>query len=213
MAARRLGRDSLGVLFHAAAVTVPPVAMAAVCVLPAWTVPLREGWPPPTVAAAAWIAVELILFGQRRRADFSPIGPVRTNASGVAAGQKIEKTPGTAAEDAFRNDSLSAPGEEERDGVVQQSVRRRDGRGTEMISGTVRGDLPAGAERISLHVIFCPALARTPRVEAEPIGGPWSEIEAIHPYPHGIRFDIKLAAPTQDEAAVTVQYYAYSEPE
>lgn len=102
------------------------------------------------------------------------------------------------AEDVDADDSL----------VVQQLRRVRDEAGTESIHGTLRAEFAVGQRHAILHAGFCPPLARLPIVEAETSDGPDAVVRVVQAFAHGVRLEVRLAEPTDEPCAVTVEISA-----
>jgi len=96
--------------------------------------------------------------------------------------------------------------------VVQQQTRSRAADGTEVLCGWLRVPLAAGQRSASVHVAFCPPFPRTPEVAVQQREGPAARIKAVQLLPHGARFDVRLAQPSESAGSVLLEFSAQSEP-
>jgi hypothetical protein len=92
--------------------------------------------------------------------------------------------------------------------VTQQFTRCETPDGAEELSGWLRLPFAAGQRTGSIHVAFCPPLRVTPELEVEQIEGPQARIKTAQLLPFGARFDLKLAAPTEEPTTVLLQFTA-----
>ena len=92
--------------------------------------------------------------------------------------------------------------------VIQQQVRSRSPDGTELLRGWLRVPLVPGQRSASVHVAFCPPFGRAPRVEVEQRAGPSARIKSAQLLPHGARFDLKLAQPSESAGFILVEFSA-----
>ncbi len=93
-------------------------------------------------------------------------------------------------------------------GVTQQLTRSETADGAEELSGRLRLPFAAGQRTGSIHVAFCPPLRVTPEVIVEQIEGPEARIKTAQLLPYGARFDLKLAAASEEPTAVLLQFTA-----
>ena len=96
--------------------------------------------------------------------------------------------------------------------VLQQLTRSRAADGGEHLSGWLRVPLAAGQRSTSVHVAFCPPFARTPRTAIRQLEGPQARIKTGQLHPHGARFDLKLASPSDALCSVLLELSAQAEP-
>jgi hypothetical protein len=92
--------------------------------------------------------------------------------------------------------------------ISQQLTRRESGDGVEELCGWLRLSFEPGQRTGSIHVAFCPPLRVTPELEVEQLEGPEARIKAAQVLPYGARFDLKLAAASDEAAAVLLQFTA-----
>jgi len=98
------------------------------------------------------------------------------------------------------------------DNVMQQLTRRRTPDGIEELSGWLRMPFSEGQRTTSVHVAFCPPFPRAPELAVEQLDGPTTRIKTAQVLPHGVRFDLKLAASAEKRLTVMLQFSARSEP-
>lgn len=80
--------------------------------------------------------------------------------------------------------------------------------GREAIRGRIRAVVPAGRRGGSAHVAFCPPFRATPLVTVRPAATSGLTISPGQVLPHGVRFDVKLAAPLPRRARVRIEFVA-----
>jgi len=98
------------------------------------------------------------------------------------------------------------------DNVIQQLTRRRTPDGVEELAGWLRMPFTEGQRTTSVHVAFCPPFSKTPELAVEQLDGPATRIKTAQLLPHGVRFDLKLAAVAEKRLAVMLQFSARSKP-
>ena len=81
--------------------------------------------------------------------------------------------------------------------VTQQLTRLREPDGTERIQGWLRTAFGAGQRLASVHVAFCPPLARGPEADLKQLAGPDVRIKEGPGVSVWARFDLKLAVPAE----------------
>ena len=64
----------------------------------------------------------------------------------------------------------------------------------------------AGQRVAECHLAFCPALARVPDFEVDPVSGPDAQLEVTHLVPWGSRIEIRLSRPMEVTSVVGVAY-------
>jgi hypothetical protein len=136
----------------------------------------------------AWLAWPLA--PRRNPADSAGASAHRSSARGSPAGLAVDWSEMTSGD------------------VVQQQVRSRAADGTEVLRGWLRVPLAAGQRSASVHVAFCPPFPRTPRVEVEQREGPAARIKSVQSLPHGARFDLKLAQPSETAGFLLLEFSA-----
>jgi hypothetical protein len=103
---------------------------------------------------------------------------------------------------------IALPEQPPAESVYQQLTRSRQSDGREVLAGWLRVPMAAGQRSANVHVAFCPPFARTPRVEVAQLDGPSARIKTVQVLPFGARFDLKLAAFSDEAAAVLLQFSA-----
>jgi hypothetical protein len=96
--------------------------------------------------------------------------------------------------------------EEDREGILQRVVRRRDEDGGEVMEGWLLAEFPAGERQAAAHLAICPPFARVPACDAEPVEGPSSQLKVAQVLPYGVRFEVKLDDPADAPCAVTIEF-------
>jgi len=192
----RSGLPSLVPLGWGLAVSLPPVSVSTLVVF--WSLVVLEeiwGWG---LGGRCWL----------RRRVASPNKP----AAGRAPSPAADHLPPPAAS---RPAGL-APGvpshamvETEVEGqVLEQLTRCRLADGAEQIAGWLAADFAPGQRTDSLHVAFCPPLARTPELQIEQIEGPRVRVKTGQLQPYGVRLDLKLAEPASKPQRVVLGFAA-----
>jgi len=92
--------------------------------------------------------------------------------------------------------------------IVQQLYRVRDGRGQEIVYGTVRADFEVGQRTAIVHVGFCPPLSHLPEIEAESLPGTSARIKIVQALAHGTRLEVRLPAPAETDCHVMIDMAA-----
>jgi hypothetical protein len=96
--------------------------------------------------------------------------------------------------------------------ILQQLFRVREPQGDEAVYGTVRADFAAGQRTATLHVGFCPPLAREPAIEAEPVDFPEARVKVVQALAHGARLDVRLPEAAEEPFSVAIDLAARPEP-
>ena len=92
--------------------------------------------------------------------------------------------------------------------VLQQLTRIRNDAGVESIFGTLRAEFAPGQRHATLHVGFCPPLAGTPAIEADPAEGPDATVKVMQAFAHGARLEVRLAALATEPCSVLLEITA-----
>jgi hypothetical protein len=100
-------------------------------------------------------------------------------------------------------EDLTAP-----EGVVQQLFRVREDEGQEVIYGTLRADFQPGQRLAVVHAGFCPPLSYLPKIEVDPLPGYPTRIKVVQALAHGVRLDVRLATPAEEECHVWIDMSA-----
>jgi hypothetical protein len=93
--------------------------------------------------------------------------------------------------------------------ISQQLVRRREPDGRDSLSGFVRATFAPGQRTAEAHVAFCPPFSTAPECLCEQVGGPAARVHAGQLLPYGVRFDVKLDAPSAAATDVLVEFAAH----
>jgi hypothetical protein len=128
------------------------------------------------------------------------LGKWERNASRSATGSSRSAASATKTPDP----SIAAPAAE----VTQQLTRTETADGVEELSGWLRLPFAVGQRTGSVHVAFCPPLRVTPELQVQQIDGPEARIKTAQLLPFGARFDLKLAAATEEPTTVLLQFAA-----
>jgi hypothetical protein len=80
--------------------------------------------------------------------------------------------------------------------------------GSDVLSGWMRVSMALGQRNASVHLSFCPQFSRAPRVTVKQLEGPRARIKTVQVLPHGARFDLKLAAPSEGPETVLLRFSA-----
>lgn len=91
---------------------------------------------------------------------------------------------------------------------LQQLKYSRDATGGLAVEGWLRAEFAPGQRTAIVHAAFCPAFARTPQVESEPLDGPDCEIHPTLTLSWGIRWDVKLSRAATQPTSVVLGFYA-----
>jgi hypothetical protein len=168
------------------------------------------------------VATERLLSGQPRgvwpgsRGKSMPPAnaPAVTGVSQVDETSAIEPSAAIPGDTSVANETLPAgpqgaplaelPGED----VWQQMTRTRDAVGEEVISGWLRAEFQPGERTATLHVAFCPPLARTPELHVEQTSGPPARIKTAQLLPQGARFEIRLTTPAPQPEKLLLEFVA-----
>lgn len=94
-------------------------------------------------------------------------------------------------------------------GVSQRIIRARDERGSEVIYGTLRCEIAPGQRQLSVHVAFCPPLARIGDFTADQLTGPAAQIKTSILEAFGAGLELKLAVPSKEPVDVQLQFFAF----
>jgi hypothetical protein len=92
--------------------------------------------------------------------------------------------------------------------LQQQLIRGESEDGAEVFSGSVRLAFAPAQRTGSVHVAFCPPLRTTPTIEVLQVEGPEARVKLAQLLPYGARFDLKLAATSQEPTAVVLEFTA-----
>lgn len=93
--------------------------------------------------------------------------------------------------------------------ILQQQMTRGESEdGAEMLSGSLRLAFAPGQRTGSAHVAFCPPLRAIPEMEVLQVEGPEARIKMTQLLPYGARFDLKLAAASEEPTTVVLAFTA-----
>ena len=92
--------------------------------------------------------------------------------------------------------------------MIQQLFRVREEGGQEAVYGTLRADFQPGQRTAVIHVGFCPPLEYLPEIEAESLPGLPTRIKVVQALAHGVRLDVRLTAPAEEDYHVWIDMAA-----
>jgi hypothetical protein len=92
--------------------------------------------------------------------------------------------------------------------LLQQLFRVRLESGDEAIYGTLRADFLKDQRNATLHVGFCPPLARRPEIEADACRRGDVKIKVVQALAHGVRIDVRLGSPAAEPQSVEIDLAA-----
>lgn len=92
--------------------------------------------------------------------------------------------------------------------IVQQLTRVRLAGGGETIRGTLAAQFAPGERLATLHVAFCPPLARFPQIEAEATDDPDVSVKVVQVLTSGVRIDVGRSRAAERDEWVTVEFFA-----
>lgn len=96
--------------------------------------------------------------------------------------------------------------------VVQEFVRVRQPDGSEQLTGWLRVPVSPGQRTATVHLAFCPAFGRTPKMVVAQREGPAARVKESQLLPHGARLDVKLAQAADAPASVLLEVGVHGEP-
>ena len=137
------------------------------------------------------------------RAAEPPAQPPDAEADGLSATAELERPPERPEE--VTPDYL--PPE-----VSQQITRCRDGDGSDVLYGMLRGQLEPGQRSLSFHVAFCPPFDRVPDLSDEQVEGPPAAVKQGQVLPYGARLDLRLRSASEEPQSVVLRIHAQSKP-
>jgi hypothetical protein len=172
-------------------------------VLLLWAVALT-GLATSAGAVVLWsviIAEEAWSWGGSRNVSSRRLMDPLSTSSIAASGIASRAEPGTALADA------QVPVETPLDdaSVIQHFDRRKTEDGQESVEGWLRATIPAGSRLATLHVAICPPFDRLPKCYAEQVDGPPAQIKIAQVLHQGVRLEVKLERPADQDSLVTVE--------
>jgi hypothetical protein len=96
--------------------------------------------------------------------------------------------------------------------VSQRFIRRLTRLGEEVVEGACRARFAVGQRTENCHVAFCPPLPTSPQGSCRQTEGPSARIKVAQVLPQGIRVELRLAEPAEDDASVVLEFSARSDP-
>jgi len=99
-------------------------------------------------------------------------------------------------------------GEMPSDDIQQKWVRSLAEDGTEQIWGIVRVHFVPDQRVAIVHAAFCPVLEQRPAVDAYAVQGPDATVRATSIHLHGVRLEVRLARPAEQNEVVTIEVIA-----
>lgn len=97
--------------------------------------------------------------------------------------------------------------------IDQQLVRFTAQDGSDWIQGRARAHFSTGQRISHIHVAFCPPLETTPAVEIEPPARDDLRVELGQSLPYGMRLDLRLTRPAQQDESFLVEFSANTSPD
>jgi hypothetical protein len=94
------------------------------------------------------------------------------------------------------------------DDIDQQLTRSNSEQFGDTVTGLLRGHFRPGERSRSLHVAFCPPMKSQPSVEVIQLTGPQARVKAANIESFGVRFDLRLAASSQQQENVLIHFEA-----
>lgn len=92
--------------------------------------------------------------------------------------------------------------------VLQQLTRVRLAEGREAVQGVLVAEFAAGQDLATLYVGFCPPFERLPHVEATTPDAAAAAVKVAQVLHNGVRLEVRLAKPTNQQRGVTVELHA-----
>lgn len=92
--------------------------------------------------------------------------------------------------------------------VFQQLTRRQLAEGGEEIAGWLRAVFAAGQRTENVHVAFCPPFSVMPQLTVRQIDGPPARMKTAQLLPFGVRIDLKLPEPAEEDTSVLLEFNA-----
>jgi len=75
--------------------------------------------------------------------------------------------------------------------VQQQMIRTKTAEGLERLDGTFCVEFPADAMTATVHIPFCPAFEKVPKIQVFPVDETDASLRIISPKVFGVRVDVK----------------------
>jgi len=171
----------------------------------AWGSALSLAGTSPGALAAFWT----VLAGEECWAWRRVLGRLRLRSRpGTARAVESVVGPGGAPPRGPGSDTrLPPPGD-----VVQEFVRVRQPDGSEQLTGWLRVSVSPGQRTATVHLAFCPAFGRTPKMVVAQREGPTARVKESQLLPHGARLDVKLAQAADAPASVLLEVGVHGEP-
>jgi hypothetical protein len=92
--------------------------------------------------------------------------------------------------------------------VVQQLSRIRTADGHDVIRGTLLAEFEPDERTVTLYAAFCPPFERLPHVEATTPDAAAAAVKVAQVLHNGVRLEVRLAKPTNQQRGVTVELHA-----
>jgi hypothetical protein len=97
--------------------------------------------------------------------------------------------------------------------MAQRFERLQSADGRDVLAGVTTMQLAAGQVTAHIHLAFCPPFDRVPRIDYRQIAGPTARLKLGQVLPHGVRIDVKLAAPAAERTQLRLELRASQEPQ
>ncbi|HEY4313430.1 MAG TPA: hypothetical protein VGN12_28525 [Pirellulales bacterium] len=97
--------------------------------------------------------------------------------------------------------------------MAQRFERLQSADGRDVLAGMTTMQFTAGQVTAHVHLAFCPPFAHVPRIDYRQIAGPAARLKLGQVLPHGVRIDVKLAAPAAERTQLRLELRASQEPQ
>jgi membrane protein implicated in regulation of membrane protease activity len=78
--------------------------------------------------------------------------------------------------------------------IRQQVIRSKTAEGLDRLDGTFWTEFPADAMTATVHVPFCPAFERVPKIQVFPVNETDAQLRITSPKTFGVRVDVKRSS-------------------
>lgn len=96
--------------------------------------------------------------------------------------------------------------------AVQQFVRTRLAADVDRIEGWLKTVLQPHERNVALHVAFCPAFESVPEFTVIQAAGPDVRIKPVQLLAYGVRLELKLVQPSDEQSPIVVHFVAEHRP-
>jgi len=88
--------------------------------------------------------------------------------------------------------------------IQQQMIRSKTSEGSDRLDGTFLVLFPAKAMTATVHIPFCPAFERVPKVQVFPVDEADAQLRIVTIKMFGVRIDVKRSHPTTHRLRLAV---------